>query len=144
MKTRVLIIGSLLLVLVGLSVFAWLPRGSNVTAASRVFASPIHGGCYITATNQCKIHVEPFTIQVNSGASLKFFQVLANGKLLYDFKPDASNPPIGDFTPSQVALDFAAACGQTYKLTLVGRDSVDTNPYTLGQTDQFICPTTIP
>jgi hypothetical protein len=43
---------------------------------------------------------------------------------IYDFRPDLSNPlPLSGstFTPTLVAQDFAAHCGETYSISLQGR-----------------------
>ena len=44
----------------------------STPAAPEIFASPIHGGCYIAGPSECHIHVEPFTINIafNPGISL--------------------------------------------------------------------------
>ncbi len=47
----------------------------------------------------------------------------ANAAVIYDFKPDLSNPvPFSGstFSPSLVAQDYAAICGKTYSLSLLG------------------------
>lgn len=120
-----------------------------VQGAVNIFASPIQAGCYLAKHDQCKIHADPFTINLASGKKLVFFQLVATRigtgvqRVIYDFHTDQSNPapPIGDtYTPSQVAKDFAAVCGQTYTLSLQGQDTGDTMPYNLGLTEQFTCP----
>lgn len=110
------------------------------------FASPINGGCYITAPNVCKIHVDPFTININdgAGAKLEFFTLYANGKPIYDFRTDISNPPGVDYSPSLVMQDFAAKCGETYYLNMIAKDSSDSSPLNYGQTTQFTCPAEVP
>jgi len=110
------------------------------------FASPINGGCYIAALNQCKLHVDPFTINIDegNGARLERFTLYANGNPIYDFRTDLSNPPAADYTPSLVMEDFAAECGVTYFMNLVAKDSSDTNPLNYGQTAQFTCPVSVP
>lgn len=124
--------------------------GSNrVTAAPQSpagFASPINGGCYIAAPDVCKIHIDPFTININDGAGAKLeqFTLFANGQPIYDFRTDVSNPPAVDYAPSLVMEDFAAQCGQAYVVNMVAKDSSDTNPLNYGQTTQFICPTSVP
>jgi hypothetical protein len=115
-----------------------------------IYASPIQAGCYLARHDQCKIHVDPYTINLTSGKKLVYFQLITTQvgtgiqRVVYDFHPDASNPvPFsGDtYTPSQVAKDFAATCGEIYTLSLQGQDTGDTNPYNLGITGQFTCPT---
>jgi hypothetical protein len=123
----------------------------NVTpAAPEIFASPVHAGCYLAPANRCKIHVEPFTIDIAPGQKLALFRLVAiRGRsgiqtTIYDFRPDQSNPvpEIGStFTPSPVAKDFAATCGETYEISLQGKDTGDTSIFNLGLTDQFTCPT---
>ncbi len=117
--------------------------------AVNIFASPVQAGCYLARHDQCKIHVDPFTINLATGEKLVFFQLVAirvgSGaqQMIYDFRPDQSNPVpfLGDtFTPSQVAKDFAATCGQIYMLSLQGQDTGDTQPFNLGLTGQFTCP----
>ena len=61
----------------------------------------------------------------------------------FDFRPDVSNPlPLsGDtITPSLVAQDFAAHCGETYSISLQGQDTGDDFMYNLGMTAEFTCP----
>ena len=110
-----------------------------------VFASPINGGCYIAAPDQCRLHVDPFTINIGTGNQLEAFQLMANGMIIYDYRSDVSNPPAGPtYMPSTVALDFAAVCGQTYVLNIVGKNRQDPNFLNMGQTASFSCPATVP
>ena len=118
-----------------------------------IFASPIHGGCYIAAPGQCKIHVEPFTIDLTSGKRMVFFQLVTirggtgAQTVIYDWRPDQSNPvPYTGttYTPSLVTQDFAATCGASYMVSLQGRDSGDTSAFNLGLTGQFTCPSAAP
>ena len=122
-------------------------------AAPEIFASPVHAGCYLARADRCKIHVEPFTINIASGKKLAQFQLVAirmgtgTQTVIYDWRPDQSNPvpSIGTtYTPSLVAKDFAARCGETYEISLQGKDSGDTNVFDLGLTGQFTCPTKAP
>jgi hypothetical protein len=119
---------------------------AGVSAAPEVFASPIHAGCYIAAPGDCRIHIDPFTVNVDdgNGDKLAHFQITANGNILYDFKPDMFNPPIGDYTPSMVMQDFAATCSQTYQVNLSCQDSGDPNLFNCGQTSTFTCPSSVP
>lgn len=121
--------------------------------APLVFASPVHGGCYIAAPGQCKIHVEPFTINIASGTKLALFKLVAiqggtgAQTTIYDWRPDQSNPPPTSgttYTPSLVTQDFAATCGNSYVVSLQGRDSGDVNVFNLGLTGQFTCPSAVP
>ena len=118
----------------------------SVVAAPEVFASPINGGCYIAAENLCKIHIDPFTINIDDGAGAKLerFTLQANGQPIYDFRTDVSNPPGVDYSPSLVALDFAATCGVTYTVNIVGKDTLDTNILNMGQFEDVVCPSTVP
>ena len=119
------------------------PGGQQAPAG---FASPINGGCYIAAPNECKLHVDPFTININEGAGarLERFTLYANGSPIYDFRTDVSNPPAADYSPSLVMQDFAAECGVTYTMNLVAKDSSDANPLNYGQTTEFTCPAAVP
>lgn len=121
----------------------------EVAAEPEIYASPVHAGCYLARSDQCKIHVEPFTINLASGRKLVKFRLVAvragsgDRATIYDFSPDASNPlPASGSTvaPSQVAKDFAATCGQTFSILLQGQDTGDANLYNLGSTAQFTCP----
>lgn len=113
-----------------------------------IFASPVHAGCYLAKADRCKIHVEPFTINIASGKKLALFRLVAirgtgPQTIIYDWRPDQSNPAPASgttYTPSRVAKDFAATCGETYEISLQGRDTGDTNVLNLGLTDQFTCP----
>jgi hypothetical protein len=114
-----------------------------------IFASPVHAGCYLAKNDRCKIHVEPFTINLATATKLAQFQLVAiqSGtgiqKIIYDFRPDVSNPvPTSGttFTPSPVAKDFGATCGQSYEISLQGKDTGDASLFNLGLTAQFSCP----
>ena len=85
------------------------PRLPAAQAAPEVFASPVHAGCYLAKNDRCKIHIEPFTIDIASGKKLVKFQLVAirggtgAQTVIYDFRPDVSNPvPLlgSTFTPS--------------------------------------------
>jgi hypothetical protein len=115
-----------------------------------IYTSPIQAGCYLVQHDQCKIHVDPFTINFATGKKLVFFQFIAtrvisgSQQVIYDFRPDQSNPVprTGDtYAPSMVAKDLAATCGQTYTISLWGQDTGDTVPSELGSTQQITCPT---
>ncbi len=126
--------------------FALLRQATAAPDTPAGFASPISGGCYIAAANSCKIHIDPFTININDGAGarLEQFTLFANGTPIYDWRPDVGNPPAADYSPSLVALDFAAECGQTYAVNLIAKDSSDAAPLNYGQTAQFTCPAAVP
>jgi len=114
-----------------------------------IFASPVHAGCYLARDDRCKIHVEPFTINIASGQKLVLFRLVAIRStgpqtIIYDWRPDQSNPApaLGTtYTPSLVAKDFAATCGESYEISLQGKDTGDASLFNLGLTDQFTCPT---
>ena len=131
------------------------PAAAQVStpAAPEIYASPIHAGCYIAGPSDCRIHVEPFTIDIASGQKLSFFQLVAiqlpTGKqtVIYDWRPDQSNPVPGigsTYSPSSVAQDFAATCGKSYEISLQGKDSGDTGAFNLGLTGQFTCTLGLP
>ena len=138
--------------ILGLALLAGLAqpaRSRAVLAETTVFASPIQAGCYLVRANQCKVHVEPFAIQMTPGKKLVSFQLVAvrmgSGlqTVIYNFRPDTSNPvPFSgsSFSPSLVAKDFAAACTTSYQLFLQGQDSGDANQYNLGATATITCP----
>jgi hypothetical protein len=120
----------------------------STPAAPEIFASPVHGGCYIAGPSECRIHVEPFTINIATSTKLALFKLVAiqmpSGvqTVIYDWRPDQSNPapPSGTtYTPSLVAQDFAATCGKSYEISLQGSDTLTTTTYNLGLTGQFTC-----
>ena len=139
--------------LTGFFVFTHNQQVKAATNAPNVFASPIQAGCYIAAPNDCRIHVEPFSIDIASGQKLVFFQLVAIQQgtgvqtMIYDFRPDVSNPvPFSGslVTPSLVAQDFAASCGKIYSIDLQGQDTGDSSPFNLGQTHPITCPSKVP
>ena len=134
------------LVLTGILVlFVFHPRSTTAQSLDNIYGSPINGGCYIAGPGQCKLHVDPFIINIdNTTDALLDFTLYANGSPIYDFKTDASNPPRIDYSPSTVALDFAATCGTTYYINLVGRSEDFINRYNLGLTTSFTCPSSVP
>jgi hypothetical protein len=154
-KPTSLIVLSIFLVslLAGFFVFN---RNQPVKAAPNapaIFASPVQAGCYIAAPNDCRIHADPFTINIASGQKLVFFQLVAiqigtgQQTAIYDFHTDQSNPApaVGTtYTPSLVAQDYAATCGKSYQLSLQGRDSGDASAFNLGLTSTFACPSSVP
>jgi hypothetical protein len=153
MRHYVLIGGLLLLAAAGLLGWPTIARHSRVAAAPEIFASPVHAGCYIAAPGECRLHVEPFTINLASGKKLVRFQLVTiqtgTGlqRVIYDFRPDQSNPApaLGNtFTPSLVTQDFAATCGNSYEVSLQGQDTGDASLFNLGLTGQFTCPTIAP
>ena len=153
MRKRFLYLSAFLTAILA-SLAAWpaIQQRYRASAAPTIYASPIQAGCYIAAPNDCRLHVEPFTINLVSGTRLVYFQLYAhppdsNATLLYDFRPDLSNPvPFtgSTYTPSLVAQDYAAICGKSYAISLQGRDSGDTQAYNLGMTGEFTCPAAVP
>jgi hypothetical protein len=125
-------------------------QASNVPAAPAapdVFASPVNGGCYIAAPGDCRLHIEPVVINLSSGSKLVAFQVQANGVTIYDYKTDVSNPPPPSgttYTPSLVAQDFAAVCGRTYAINVLGKANTDGSFLNMGLTGSFTCPSAVP
>jgi hypothetical protein len=126
-----------------------LDKKPTAQGAVNIYASSVQAGCYLAHHDQCKIHVDPFTINLTSGEKLVFFQLVTirggSGaqQVIYDFRPDQSNPVpfLGNtYTPSEVAKDFAATCGEQYMISLQGQDTGDSNPYNLGLTGLFTCP----
>lgn len=118
-----------------------------------IFASPVQAGCYVVAPGQCRIHVDPFTINLASGKKLVFFKLVLIAvpggaqTTVYDFHPDQSNPVPASgstYTPSGVAQDIAATCGTSYQLSLQGQDTGDSSAFNLGLTSTIACPATAP
>jgi hypothetical protein len=145
-RKRVLILVLVFAASVIVSGFAQPP---SVRAEPQIFASPVHAGCYLEKIDRCKIHVEPVTINLTPGERLALFTVSATRastgirSVIYDFRPDQSNPAPSSgstYTPSLVAKDFAAHCGESYTINLQGQDTGDANPLNLGVTNQFTCP----
>jgi len=66
--------------------------------ALAIFASPVQAGCYIVAPGQCRIHTDPFTINVASGKKLVFFKLVlvtipgGTQTVVYQSHKDQSNP----------------------------------------------------
>jgi hypothetical protein len=145
---RVLILAVLV---VGAMATLWLTwkRPPPAQAEPAIYASPVHAGCYLVKNDRCKIHVEPFAINLASGQKLVRFQLVTTRAgtgaqtVIYDFRPDQSNPvPTSGstFTPTLVAKDFAATCGLSYTLSLQGMDTGDAGLLYLGTTHPFTCP----
>lgn len=151
MKSRiVLLIGALFVFIMA---FAFFAHSRRAKAEVNIYASPIQAGCYIAAPRDCRIHVDPFTINIATGEKLVLFKLVSiqvgpgTQRELYDFRTDQSNPapPIGNtYAPSLVTQDFAATCGQEYMISLQGMDSGDSNIFNLGLTNAFTCPSAAP
>ena len=139
-----------LIVLIFILMLAGPGQVPAAQALPDIFASPVQAGCYLARRDRCKIHVEPYTINIAAGQKLVQFQLITTQagtgiqKIIYDWRPDQSNPvPFGGttYSPSPVAKDFGASCGSSYILSLQGKDSGDANLFNLGLTNQFTCPT---
>lgn len=149
MNRRVLYGAMALVVVVAMGATALAAKQRDAAAAPDTpagFASPINGGCYIAAPSSCKIHIDPFVININDGAGAKLqqFTLYANGMPIYDFRTDVSNPPGVDYSPSLVMRDFAAQCGESYVVNMIAKDTSDENPLNYGQTTEFTCPSAVP
>jgi hypothetical protein len=146
-KSLILLSLFILLLIVGFTALTAF-RQEKAIAAPEVFQSGISGGCYIAEPDVCKIHVDPFTINVDDGAGEKLveFQLRANDAIIYEFKTDESTlyRPEGDYQPSLVTQDFAASCGETYEIKLLARDEGDTVLNIVATTGQFTCPVSVP
>jgi hypothetical protein len=64
-------------------------------------------------------------INVAPGESLEMLFLHVGGAVVYDWRSDTGNPPVGNFAPTIPAQDLGARCGQTYTLGVSGRDSGD-------------------
>lgn len=139
--------------LMTLFIFAPLLAGQKqapiVQAEPAIFASAVHAGCYLARIDRCKIHVDPFTINIAPGTKLVEFQLVAirsgigTQTVIYNWRPDQSNPvPFSGstYSPSPVAKDFGATCGASYTLSLQGRNTGEASLLNLGLTNQFTCP----
>jgi hypothetical protein len=147
MKRQLLLPAFLLLALAAAPPTRASPAGAAEGAAPAVFASPVNGGCYIAAQNECRLHLEPYTIYLGSGERLEAVRVQANGVTIYDYRTDVSNPPPQSGTThtlSTVALDFAAVCGRTYTVNVLGKSRTDANFLNMGQVEGIACPATVP
>lgn len=155
MRNRLLVLFGL----IGLVVIALLIAvppylaGNRVQGAVDIYASPVQAGCYIAGPSDCRIHVDPFTINIASGYKMAQFSLVAiqfpggTQTKIYDWRPDQSNPapPTGNtYNPSLVAQDFAASCGKSYEISLQGQDTSNPSVYNLGLTSQFTCPSGMP
>ena len=147
-----LITGHLLLAAILLAAPAVL-RSSEVSGEPDTYGSPFQAGCYIAGPNDCRIHTDPFSIKTSGGKRLVSFTIQAIDEetaletTLYDFKTDINNPDrpkSSHFSPSLVAQDFAASCGKTYHLNLLGVTDSDASVITFGTTAAFTCPAQMP
>jgi hypothetical protein len=142
-------IRSLLFIILVYCLAISLERHPMAQGAVNSIASPVQAGCYRVQPSTCKIHVEPFTLNLTSGKKLVLFQLAitqagtTTQRIIYDFRPDVSNPvPFSGntYTPSMVSKDFAATCGKSYSLSLISQDTGDGSPLVLGTTNVFSCP----
>lgn len=116
-------------------------------AAPNVFSGPVNGGCYLDTITTCRLHIDRWQpIGIDANQKLEGFRLAAlpgesaTGSILYDFRTDVSNPPGGSYLPSLVKQDFVAACGTTYRLVLLAKDSGDASYEEVGRTEAFSCP----
>jgi len=147
MGKRLILIIAAAIILLGGVLFLIEPRGTTAQSLDQAYASPVNGGCYIAAPNVCKIHVDPFTMvfESGSGKQLSGIRLVANGSIIYDFKTDVSNPPItGSYTPSLVAQDFAATCGEVYTVNLQVKTQDFVNYLNAGAIIDVTCPSAMP
>jgi len=71
MRSRIWLMTGLFLALTA-ALFLYNRSNQVVTAEPEIYASPIQGGCYIADVNECRLHVDPFTINLTTGAKLFF------------------------------------------------------------------------
>ncbi len=114
--------------------------GLPAAASPDVSPRPVQAGCYLATPSTCRLHVAPFTIDVDTGERLVAFQIQANGSVLYDHRTDMFNPPLGDYAPSLVNNDFAAHCSQTYTVSVLAQDTGDQALQAIGSPDAVTCP----
>jgi len=148
MKKNLIFLSLFILLLIATFTALAAFRQEKATAAPEVFQSGISGGCYIAELNVCKIHVDPFSINVDEGGGHKLveFQLRANDSIIYQFKTDENSTyrPEGDYLPTLVTQDFAASCGETYEVKLLAKDDGDTVLNVAATTGQFTCPLSVP
>lgn len=110
-------------------------------------------GCYKLEESVCRIHVQPFEIQVDEtvderAAEFALFAsntVTGNAVELWRFATDATfnEKPIGDYSPPLPKADFPAQCGETYVVTIETRGNTSDTEGTLattGSSGEFTCP----
>ena len=140
----------LILAVTGLALILSLSKTAPpAQAAPDIFVTPLHAGCYLAKAHLCKIHVEPYTLNVTAGTKLVQFQLNAIRSrdaaqiTIYDWRPDTGNPvPFSGtaYSPSAVAKDFAATCSEAYSVRLQGMDSGTPSLSVLGTSGLFTCP----
>ena len=126
---RILLLVIILLASTGLTGSLFAQESPN---APQTFAQPLYAGCYLAAENVCRIHVEPFEVQVNESAGERAaeFRLFANNVNdsaasfeLYNFHTSSSYSfkPQNDYSPTLVTQDFYAQCGETYTINVLTR-----------------------
>jgi len=99
MPRRILLITSLILLAAILLAAPALLRGGAVSGEAVTLASPLQAGCYIAAPDDCRIHVDPFTIKTTGARRLVALSLSAieaesgTERLLYDYRTDPNSPP---------------------------------------------------
>lgn len=131
------VVSLLLLALVVLAPYE--PSGLPAQAAPQSLP-PLQASCYKTDLGLCKLTLQPFSLSIAADQRLLAFKLQANNKVLYDFRTDANYGSLGSYTPSSVAVDFAAQCGQIYTLNLLAQTSGGSSYYLAGQTSPITCP----
>lgn len=143
MKKHLLFPGLILGLLIltgGLLLLRHVAPPPTVSAAPTTLTGSLEAACYLDTLTTCKISVAPFSITIAPGEHLLAFNLKANDNLLYDFGASTARPVIGTYMPTNVALDYAAQCGQTYTLKLHAIDSGDLDFVTIGETQPITCP----
>lgn len=150
-RGRAALAAGLALAAVGFLAALLYPRGETAApvalAAPNAFTGPVNGGCYLRTEIECGIHVDNWQpLVVDQGLKIDAFRLGAlrdgnqNFSTLYDFRTDVSNPPTGNYLPSLVRRDFAAACGATYQVRVMVSVVGDNSFKEVGRTNQFTCP----
>jgi len=114
--------------------------GALVRPAHAVLPSAVNAGCYLAAAGDCRVHIDPITINMSPGRHLVAVQVRADDTPVYDFRADAASPPSGSYSPSTPALDVGVQCNQTVVVTLLAQDSGDPVFAKVGETTTITCP----
>lgn len=115
------------------------------SAEATVLSGQIEGSCQIVSPEECKIAFFS-DIRHDPATPVVAHRVLANGRVIYDGKNDASNPVShipGRFLRGFTG-DIAARCGRRYTLELLAMASDDTGLRSLTKTGPFRCPSRVP
>jgi hypothetical protein len=116
-------------------------RGTaSIAAAPNASVASLNAGCYRATPTVCRLRVDPFTVEIPIGARLESLTLQANGKPIYDFRTDLSNPPSGSYSLSRVKLDFAATCGRAYVISVLVDDTSQSEITTAAETETLTCP----